>query len=79
MKITLDLNEKELRTIELALRDRNHTLWKQYIEEDSDMEKRETDSESVDVLCRGLSKAMAPIDGILAKLDDAEEAAAEAL
>lgn len=79
MKITLDLNEKELRTIELALRDRNHTLWKQYIEEDSDMEKRETDSESVDALCRGLSKAMATIDGILEKLDDAEEEAAEAL
>lgn len=47
MKITLDLTEKELRTIELALRDRRHSLWKQYIEEDSDMEKREIDSESV--------------------------------
>ena len=79
MKITLDLTEKELRTIELSLRDRQHSLWKQYLEEDSDMEKRETDSESVDALCRGISKAMATIDEILEKLDDAEEEAAETM
>ena len=79
MKITLDLTEKELRTIELALRDQRHSLWKQYMEEDSDMEKREIDSESVDALRRGLSKAMDMIDGILEKLDDAEEEAAETM
>ena len=77
MKITLDLTEKELRTIELALRDRRNSLWKQYIEEDSDIEKREIDSEPVDALCRGISKAMDIVDEILEKLDDAEEEAAE--
>lgn len=76
MKITLDLTENELRTIELSLRDRQNALWKQYLEEDSDMEKRETDSESVDALCRGISKAMATIDEILEKLDAAEEESA---
>ena len=79
MKITLDLTEKELRTIEIALRDQRHSLWKQYIEEDSDMEKREIDSDSVDALCRGISKAMDAIDEILEKLDDAEEEAAETM
>ena len=79
MKITLDLTENELRTIALSLKDRQHSLWKQYLEEDSDMEKRETDSESVDALCRGISKAMAAIDEILEKLDDAEEEAADTM
>lgn len=72
MKITLDLTEKELWTIATSLKERQDGLWKWYNKENSDMEKREIDSEAVDSLCHGIYKMIATIDDILEKIDDAE-------
>lgn len=77
MKITLNLTEKELLTIEICLKERQSNLWKWYREEDSDIEKRKIDSESVDDLCTGIYKNITRIDEILEKLEDAADEAAE--
>lgn len=79
MKITLDLTEKELWTIATSLKERQNGLWKWYNEENSNMENRKIDSESVDALCHGIYKMIATIDDVLEKLDDADSAARSGL
>ena len=79
MKITLDLTEKELSSIETCLKVRRNFLCEWYQKEDSDTEQRKIDAESVDDLCHGIYKMIVEIDEILEKIEDADSAARSGL
>ena len=72
MKITLDLTERELTTIENLLKDAKAKVFDMYLAEYNDMEKRAIDSESVDACCEGLLRNVHMMEGILEKIEDAE-------
>lgn len=71
MKITLDLNEKEIRALEVSLLEAKSSIHKMYMNEYYDAEKRAIDSEAVDCLCSALHAKYVMLDGIPEKLDEA--------